>query len=145
MDGPEDIVGEAVTKHVHMINEFKGVPGVKPERLTEGMKVSDPCPTFMSIRHRLTDMLPPPPGARTRVPFLPKDEAARHGWFLSNYFPACLLQPQKQRWRPHERHSCHELHDGAWLLKADVRPLAAVAGAALRAVSGGRAHNVSGD
>lgn len=37
MDEPEGIVEEAVTYHTKMINEFKGVNGVIPERLKEGM------------------------------------------------------------------------------------------------------------
>jgi hypothetical protein len=39
MDGPEEIVEGALSHHVRMINEFKGVPGVKPDRLAEGMQV----------------------------------------------------------------------------------------------------------
>ena len=39
MDDPESIVEGALGHHVRMINEFKGVPGVMPERLAEGMQV----------------------------------------------------------------------------------------------------------
>lgn len=39
MDGPLEIVQGALDAHVRMINEFKGVPGVKPDRLSEGMQV----------------------------------------------------------------------------------------------------------
>ncbi|BDA41096.1 S-adenosyl-L-methionine-dependent tRNA 4-demethylwyosine synthase [Coccomyxa sp. Obi] len=39
MDAPEEIVEGALSHHVRMINEFKGVPGVKPDRLAEGMQV----------------------------------------------------------------------------------------------------------
>ena len=39
MDGAELIFEEALSKHYGMINEFKGVPGVKPERLEEAFKV----------------------------------------------------------------------------------------------------------
>ena len=40
MDDPHTIVEGALGHHVRMINEFKGVPGVMPERLAEGMQVS---------------------------------------------------------------------------------------------------------
>lgn len=40
MDAPADIVAGALEQHVRMIHEFRGVPGVKPERLAEGMQVS---------------------------------------------------------------------------------------------------------
>ncbi|CAL8466621.1 g6157 [Coccomyxa elongata] len=39
MDAPEEIVEGALSHHVRMIIEFKGVPGVKPDRLAEGMQV----------------------------------------------------------------------------------------------------------
>ncbi|XP_035221680.1 S-adenosyl-L-methionine-dependent tRNA 4-demethylwyosine synthase TYW1-like isoform X2 [Stegodyphus dumicola] len=39
MDNPEEIVDLALKSHYSMIKEFKGVPGVKPERLSEGMEV----------------------------------------------------------------------------------------------------------
>ncbi|XP_046841119.1 S-adenosyl-L-methionine-dependent tRNA 4-demethylwyosine synthase TYW1-like [Xenia sp. Carnegie-2017] len=39
MDEPDDIVNEAIKKHCDMIKQFKGVPGVKAERLEEGMAV----------------------------------------------------------------------------------------------------------
>jgi len=39
MDDPHSIVEEALGFHIRMINEFKGVPGVMPERLAEGMQV----------------------------------------------------------------------------------------------------------
>ena len=39
MDGPNSIVEGALGHHIRMINEFKGVPGVMPERLAEGMQV----------------------------------------------------------------------------------------------------------
>ncbi|XP_071946298.1 S-adenosyl-L-methionine-dependent tRNA 4-demethylwyosine synthase TYW1-like isoform X2 [Antedon mediterranea] len=37
MDDPETVVKGALQNHYKMINEFKGVPGVIPERLAEGM------------------------------------------------------------------------------------------------------------
>ena len=42
MDHPEEIVKGALSHHVRMINEFKGAPGVKPDRLAEGMQVATP-------------------------------------------------------------------------------------------------------
>ena len=39
MDDPETIVAGALDHHLRMINEFKGVPGVKSERVAEGMQV----------------------------------------------------------------------------------------------------------
>lgn len=39
MNEPEFIVEEIIKNHVKMINEFKGVPGVLPERIEEGFKV----------------------------------------------------------------------------------------------------------
>ena len=39
MDEPDLIVNEAINNHRNMIKQFKGVPGVKPERLEEGMTV----------------------------------------------------------------------------------------------------------
>ena len=39
MDDPHSIVEGALGFHIRMINEFKGVPGVLPERLAEGMQV----------------------------------------------------------------------------------------------------------
>lgn len=39
MDNPETILQDAMKNHYQMIKEFRGVPGVKPERLKEGMKV----------------------------------------------------------------------------------------------------------
>lgn len=39
MDEPEVILQQAMQNHYKMINEFKGVPGVKPERLAEGMRI----------------------------------------------------------------------------------------------------------
>jgi tRNA wybutosine-synthesizing protein 1 len=38
MDDPIDIVNGAVDAHTRMIKQMKGVPGVKPERLAEGME-----------------------------------------------------------------------------------------------------------
>ncbi|XP_063216466.1 S-adenosyl-L-methionine-dependent tRNA 4-demethylwyosine synthase TYW1-like isoform X2 [Bacillus rossius redtenbacheri] len=38
MDQPEDILQEALDSHYRMINQFKGVPGVQPERLAEGLR-----------------------------------------------------------------------------------------------------------
>ena len=43
MDDPQSIVEGALGHHVRMINEFKGVPGVKPDRLAEGMQVPPAC------------------------------------------------------------------------------------------------------
>lgn len=37
MDQPEEILTEALNQHYKMIYEFKGVPGVLPERLEEGL------------------------------------------------------------------------------------------------------------
>lgn len=39
MDSAELIFEDALKKHVAMINEFKGVPGVRPDRLNEGFQV----------------------------------------------------------------------------------------------------------
>lgn len=39
MDQPEMILKEAMENHQNMIKQFKGVPGVKPKRFEEGMKV----------------------------------------------------------------------------------------------------------
>ncbi|KAJ3116903.1 S-adenosyl-L-methionine-dependent tRNA 4-demethylwyosine synthase [Phlyctochytrium bullatum] len=39
IDDPHEIVEEAIEKHRRMINEFKGAPGVKPERLEEAFTV----------------------------------------------------------------------------------------------------------
>lgn len=39
MDPAEEIVQAAVSKHVGMVNEYKGVPGVLPHRLEEGYQV----------------------------------------------------------------------------------------------------------
>ncbi|KAG8263466.1 S-adenosyl-L-methionine-dependent tRNA 4-demethylwyosine synthase [Homalodisca vitripennis] len=38
-DNAEDILSDALSAHYNMIKEFKGVPGVLPERLAEGMQV----------------------------------------------------------------------------------------------------------
>nr|CAD7570233.1 unnamed protein product [Timema californicum] len=38
MDQPEEILAGALDAHYKMINQFKGVPGVKPERLAEGFQ-----------------------------------------------------------------------------------------------------------
>ncbi|CAG2061098.1 unnamed protein product, partial [Timema podura] len=38
MDQPEEILEGALEAHYKMINQFKGVPGVKPERLAEGFQ-----------------------------------------------------------------------------------------------------------
>lgn len=38
MDPPDVIVKTALELHVKMIREFSGVPGVKPERLAEGLQ-----------------------------------------------------------------------------------------------------------
>merc|ERR1711937_609197 len=38
-DDPQDIVDQAISLHVGMINECKGVPGVIPERLQEAYTV----------------------------------------------------------------------------------------------------------
>ncbi|XP_075220091.1 S-adenosyl-L-methionine-dependent tRNA 4-demethylwyosine synthase TYW1-like isoform X2 [Lycorma delicatula] len=37
MDPAEDILDSALKNHYNLINQFKGVPGVKPERFIEGM------------------------------------------------------------------------------------------------------------
>ncbi|CAL1276694.1 unnamed protein product [Larinioides sclopetarius] len=39
MDDPHEIVEMALKNHYNMINEFKGVPGVLPKKLAEGMQV----------------------------------------------------------------------------------------------------------
>ncbi|XP_054710868.1 S-adenosyl-L-methionine-dependent tRNA 4-demethylwyosine synthase TYW1-like [Uloborus diversus] len=39
MDKPDEIVNLALKNHYNMIKEFKGVPGVKPERIAEGLEV----------------------------------------------------------------------------------------------------------
>jgi len=39
MDGAEMIFEEALSKHYHMINEYKGAPGVKSDRLEEAFNV----------------------------------------------------------------------------------------------------------
>ncbi|XP_040192684.1 S-adenosyl-L-methionine-dependent tRNA 4-demethylwyosine synthase TYW1-like isoform X2 [Rana temporaria] len=39
MDQPEMIVEQAIENHQNMIKQFKGVPGVKPDRFEEGMAV----------------------------------------------------------------------------------------------------------
>ena len=39
MDGAQMIFEEALAKHYHSINEYKGAPGVKPDRLDEAFKV----------------------------------------------------------------------------------------------------------
>lgn len=39
MDNPDIIVQGALENHYQMIKQFRGVPGVKPERLSEGMHV----------------------------------------------------------------------------------------------------------
>ncbi|RWS01460.1 S-adenosyl-L-methionine-dependent tRNA 4-demethylwyosine synthase-like protein, partial [Dinothrombium tinctorium] len=39
MDPPEMIVEEAIKNHCKMIKEFKGVPGVLPERFEEGLQI----------------------------------------------------------------------------------------------------------
>lgn len=39
MDSAFEIVTKGVENHIRMIKEFKGVPGVKEERLLEGYKV----------------------------------------------------------------------------------------------------------
>ncbi|NP_001089965.1 S-adenosyl-L-methionine-dependent tRNA 4-demethylwyosine synthase TYW1 [Xenopus laevis] len=39
MDQPEMILEEAILNHQNMIKQFKGVPGVKPERFEEGLAV----------------------------------------------------------------------------------------------------------
>ena len=39
MDDAEMILNGALENHYKMINEFKGVPGVLPEKLAEGMQV----------------------------------------------------------------------------------------------------------
>ena len=41
MDDAETIIEGALNNHYKMINEFKGVPGVLPEKLAEGMKVGN--------------------------------------------------------------------------------------------------------
>ncbi|GIX77228.1 s-adenosyl-L-methionine-dependent tRNA 4-demethylwyosine synthase TYW1 [Caerostris extrusa] len=38
MDGPDEIVELALKNHCNMINEFKGVPGVQPDKFAEGME-----------------------------------------------------------------------------------------------------------
>ena len=43
MDAPADIVAGALEQHVRMIHEFRGVPGVRPDRLAEGMQVRRGC------------------------------------------------------------------------------------------------------
>ncbi|CAH3108575.1 unnamed protein product [Porites lobata] len=39
MDDPDTIVNGAMDNHRNMIKQFRGVPGVKPERFEEGMKI----------------------------------------------------------------------------------------------------------
>ncbi|XP_074643104.1 S-adenosyl-L-methionine-dependent tRNA 4-demethylwyosine synthase TYW1-like [Tubulanus polymorphus] len=39
MDNPELIINGAMENHYKLINQFKGVPGVKPERIAEGMSI----------------------------------------------------------------------------------------------------------
>ena len=39
MDDPNMIVEGAIEMHRKMIKEYRGVPGVKPERIAEGMQV----------------------------------------------------------------------------------------------------------
>jgi len=39
MDDPDTIVNGAMENHRNMIKQFRGVPGVKPERFEEGMKI----------------------------------------------------------------------------------------------------------
>ncbi len=39
MDDPEMIVEGAIEMHQKMIKEYRGVPGVRPERISEGMQV----------------------------------------------------------------------------------------------------------
>uniref|UniRef100_H3DNU0 S-adenosyl-L-methionine-dependent tRNA 4-demethylwyosine synthase TYW1 n=1 Tax=Tetraodon nigroviridis TaxID=99883 RepID=H3DNU0_TETNG len=39
MDPPEKILQDALEKHQNMIRQFRGVPGVKPERFEEGLEV----------------------------------------------------------------------------------------------------------
>ncbi|KAL0973167.1 hypothetical protein UPYG_G00199840 [Umbra pygmaea] len=39
MDPPEKILQEAVVNHQNMIRQFRGVPGVRPERYEEGLRV----------------------------------------------------------------------------------------------------------
>ena len=39
MDGPEEIVAGALKEHRRMVREFRGVPGVQPMRLAEGLQV----------------------------------------------------------------------------------------------------------
>lgn len=39
MDGPQDIVTQAVTLHQRMVKEYSGVPGVVPERVAEGLAI----------------------------------------------------------------------------------------------------------
>ena len=41
MDDAEMILNGALENHYKMINEFKGVPGVLPEKLAEGMQVPE--------------------------------------------------------------------------------------------------------
>lgn len=41
MDSAFEIISKGVENHIRMIREFKGVPGVKEERLNEGYKVSE--------------------------------------------------------------------------------------------------------
>ncbi len=41
MNDAETIIEGALNAHYKMINEFKGVPGVLPEKLAEGMKVRE--------------------------------------------------------------------------------------------------------
>lgn len=39
MDSAREIIETGIEKHTKMIHEFKGVPGVKEDRLIEGYKV----------------------------------------------------------------------------------------------------------
>lgn len=39
MDSAREIIESGIEKHTKMIHEFKGVPGVKKERICEGYKV----------------------------------------------------------------------------------------------------------
>ena len=48
MDDPDMIVEGAIEMHQKMIKEYRGVPGVKAERIAEGMQVSSCSPAYLS-------------------------------------------------------------------------------------------------
>ena len=48
MDDPDMIVEGAIEMHQKMIKEYRGVPGVKAERIAEGMQVNSCSPASLS-------------------------------------------------------------------------------------------------